>query len=231
MSLQKILDSLHIVLVIVSIAAIIFACYGGYNLYQQVTPITSEITKSLKFINKPDSGLLPVTHDAVVDAKNLIGMTGIIVRHEEHQLTTLDKQEAILFNDIHTSLGNVNTLLVAGKSQLDSSTRTTDELTQVLAEAKTTIVTTNDNLNSLTPLLDNLTKTVHDGDVLVSNESIPQIIKNVDKTSAGIATVSTNAALVTSHYENMIDHPKKMSFFEKIKNTGNLAWHIMMLLK
>ena len=213
---------------IVIIAAVIFFCIGSFFLgtqiihtLQGIDTATADIHSTFEVINRPRTGTLAGLNQVIFGADALMKHTNKILDHEEKQLSTLDKQEASLFTDIHTfmnsatdTIGNVNT----AAKQLNTDLETTN----------TTIQTTNTAVGKLPGLLDQLNTLTGSLDKKVNDPDIKKSISALAETSVQLQGTTTDVRKISDHFEQQIDNPKK-GIVGKLKATWQVVWQLLML--
>ncbi len=221
-------------LYITVIIALIWACYGGFivvsELHEPILTVNQTandtdklIISATKFmdsandtmvkINKPQSGTIALLNTDLNTLKSEQIHIDMILRDEE----SLNAQQAQLFQDIHNTTAGVNNLTSAGTKALNGVSEDT-------AALKVALNTTNEQLKTIAPLVNNLNNTVTTINTTVSNPAITQTLEHVNG-------VTNDAQKVSDHFEQIIDHPKKVGFWGHLKQGWQIAWQIGMLAR
>ena len=215
----------------VYIGAVIFFCFIGYKLFVHVETTLSGVDTTLVSVNqgitslnsvlttvaKPKIGTLAVLHDSLMDFRlSLDGFNKILI-HEQLQLTKLDNQESTLFADLHDLAGT-------GK-------QTMQDLGDTARAGTTTLNATTTAVGKTGPVVDQLSVAVKNVNNLATDPNIKTTIASVASTMKHVDGVADSSEKVAHHYEQAIDNPKPMSFWQKARVAGDIAWHIAMLAK
>jgi hypothetical protein len=187
---HKTLIAQHMVI----IAAIIFACVGSYFVGKQIiSTLTSinvaanDVHATFGEINKPRTGTLAGLDQVIFGASALLKQTNGILNHEEKQLSTLDKQEAILFDDLHMLAGHTNDEVVT----LNTTTGTLNTL----------LGTINISATRVPSLIDNVNKIATDADGKINDPHVAAFMANLEPLSNNAVAISGNVAGITKNFD------------------------------
>ena len=208
----------------VMMAALIFLCAGLFFIGRQVVhtlsgidEATADIHSSFEIINRPRTGTIAGLNQVIFGIDALSKHSNAILDHEEKQLTTLDKQEEILFDDLHTIANNSNNEILT----LNTTTATLNTLLGNINKSAEKVPDTITSVNKVTK----------DVDDRVIDPSITRILNATTGTTEQLEVITTNTSKVTTHLEQVIDNPKPLTVKEKILATFNILWKIGMLAK
>ena len=215
----------------VYIGAVIFFCFIGYKLFVHVETTLSGVDTTLVSVNQgitslnsvlttlaePKIGTLAVLHDSLMDFRlSLNGFNKILI-HEQLQLTKLDNQESTLFADLHDLAGT-------GK-------QTMQDLGDTARAGTTTLNATTTAVGKTGPVVDQLSVAVKNVNNLATDPNIKTTIENVASTTKHVDGIADSSEKVAAHYEQIIDQPKHMTFWQKVRTGADIVWHIAMLAK
>lgn len=177
----------------VTIAAIIFVCFGAYFIGKQVIQTLNSINttaidihSTFDVINKPRTGTLAGVNQVIFGADALIKHSNEILDHEEKQLSTLDKQETILFDDLHTIATNANTEIL-------SLNTTTVSLNTLLGNA-------NNSAEKVPELLGNINKIAVDTDTKINDPHVAAFIANLEPLSKNAVSITGSSAVIAGNF-------------------------------
>ena len=137
--------------------------------------VTANLNKTLDAINRPCSMTAPCGTLADIDrtlatARGALGQVEVAAKHENSQLSTLEAQERTLYGDLHSTLGHVDSFVIAGTNSINLTSMNTQP---VLAEA-------HNSLAELTVSLTSLNK-------VVADPAIPATLKATQKAAEATA--------------------------------------------
>ena len=166
-----------------------------------------DLAPTLDAINRPcglqgkPCGTLADLNRTLATVRGAVGTVETAGRHYDKQLSTLDKQEAILFKDIHG---------------------TATDARGAIADVRTTVNTANSALGHVAPVLDG-TKTAlasvqNDTDALhtrLTDPRVDNLMDSFNSTGRNVAGMTASGAGIlddghklADHYEKIIDNPK-----------------------
>lgn len=211
------------------IAAVIFFCVGAFFVGKQliatlqtVNTAGNDVHETFTLVNRPRTGTLAGINEAIFGASALMKHSNGILDHEEKQLSTLDKQEAVLFEDLHKIAVNAN----GGITNLNTATTTLNTLLGNINKAALEAPQLVDNISELA---DNLSKTTVDADNTLNSKDVKTLLGSLAGTSVQVEVITSNAAKVTTHLEKTIDAPPSIK--QKIEGAFDLLWKIGMLVR
>jgi hypothetical protein len=176
----------------------------------QLNATVAEANQTLVQINRPcggghPCGTLADLNKTMATIRGTVGQIEIAANHEDRNLTTLDRQESVLFADAHQTLGNGAETLTAA--------------TAALGQAKETI-------GAAKPLLEASTASVKDMDAVVSDPGVKSTLANVSAMTENGNRISKDAA---DEADKLVHPPvKKLTFWGAID--GFFLWihsHLM----
>jgi hypothetical protein len=163
------------------LAIIVFLAVIGYRVNRVLAGMsvaTNQLNVALRKVNQPKTGTLAEIDKTVLAAKSTLVHIDTAAEHEDHNLGTLDRQEAILF----AKTGGA----------LDSFTGTANAATQSLHGASLMFSTANDSIAAFKPLLEASTRTVDDADRFINQPALTATVENFRVTSGNLAATSTD---------------------------------------
>jgi hypothetical protein len=184
----------------------VFALSGiGWKVW--TAPKVPDLAPTLDAINRPcglqgkPCGTLADLNRTFATVRGAVGTVETAGRHYDKQLSTLDKQEATLFQDIHG---------------------TAKDARGAIADVRTTVNTANNALGHVAPVLDGTTTALasvqSDTDALHTRLTDPRIDslmdslnstgRNVEGMTGSGAGILDDGHKLADHYEKMIDNPK-----------------------
>lgn len=110
--------------------------------------VPAKINLTLDWLNRPGTGTLASLDKVILTTKSLEVHADLAIAHEDKQLATLDRQEAALFDDLHTTLSDARGTIAATTEAVKS---------------------TNAAMNALQPILVNSASVTEDADVTVKH--------------------------------------------------------------
>lgn len=217
--------------------AIIFACVGLYFLGKHVdstltnidtvatnvSTVATSVNSTFVEINKPRTGTLAGLNQDIFEAKGVLDQSNKILNHEDKQLSTLDRQEAQLFNDVHDLITTSNGTVQHLGSTLDAITGTSNQLT---ADLKST----NDTLQKFPSIVDSSNKLIKDADIQINDPAIHTTLTATADTTQQIDGITTSLNKMGQHFEKQIDDPHK-SIWSKLKVAWDIAWQAATIIK
>ena len=205
--------------------------YDAHQAISQTAQVESGLAQALKTINTPKSGTLSMLDDTILQGRLTIDATNRVLIHEQAQLTTLDDYARHLDTDLSGLSKHADTTLTS----LDGIG---PETTKTLSQAKTDLGTLNQSLDALAdpqtgiaPVVKDFHGLVRDADGLVTDPDVRRTLGNVADTAQNASVITGNAAKVTTHVEQAVDNPKKMTGWQKFKAGLEVAWKIAVLAK
>lgn len=163
----------------------------------QINTILSELTLTLKEINRPCSGNSNINpcgtiadlHKTLGTVRGTFGQIEIAANHESKNLTKLDSQEEILFNDTHKTLLSSNDTLISLTNTLNTINDSSKEIKPLLL--------------STTNTMDEFGRVINKTNTKLDDPTIGSILTNIDSTTKHIDSISEK-----------IDRNKKISIWK-----------------
>ena len=215
---------------IVIMAAVIFLCVGAFFIGKQViaTLVTintagNDVHETFIVINKPRTGTLAGLNQAIFGVSGLMKQANGILNHEEKQLSTLDKQEAVLFMDLHT-------IALGASGELTNLQTLTTTLNGSATNLNTALVTANSTLKVAPALVTAATTVINDTDKKINDPAVTKTMNATADIAVNVDGITDSTNKIGHHLEQTIDNPHK-SLGSKILEGWNVAWQILELAK
>jgi methyl-accepting chemotaxis protein len=211
------------------IAAVIFFCAGAFFIGKRlivtlntVNTAGNDVHDTFTVINRPRTGTLAGIDETIFGASALMKKGNGILDHEEKQLSTLDTQEATLFDDLHKIAVNAN----GEVTNLDTATTT---LNTLLGNINTSAEKAPQLVDNMSELADNLSKMTNDTNATVNSADTKKLLGSMVGTAVHVEGITGNIDKITTHLEKTIDSPPTLK--QKITGAFDLLWKIGMLVR
>jgi hypothetical protein len=198
----------------------VWGCFGMASHLIAAADRVSDATRQFSGMN----GTIAETDKLLLALKSTTVHADMVIAHEDKQLAKYDGYARNLDAEISRLAGHSDTTLNGVDRVLAATTGTANAATQAIGTAQSTIA-------SAQPLLGQLTATAKDADIVISNPQIGLTLADIQKSMASTASVTADTAKVTHHFEQIIDTPKKRTFWGTVKQGWQVIWQLGMLAK
>lgn len=179
--------------------------------------ITADAHKTLDRVNAPCD---PAPCGTLADLHRTLAT----VRGAAGQVEAAGRANSSLSADLH------NTQVELQKT-LESLSKTADAGSQLAQDASEGIRAGKPTLDALPAEVRLLHSVLGHADALIADPANRQTIEAVSRATENMATVTDNAAKVTTHFEKEIDTPAKHHWWTPIKTIWGITWQALMLVK
>ena len=180
----------------------------GYRVL--TAPALPDLAPTLNAINRPcpipgktgaPCGTLADLNRTLATVRGAVGTVETAGRHYDKQLSTLDKQEAILFKDIHGTATDARSAIADVRTTVNTANSALGHVAAVLDGTKTALASVQNDTDAIhtrltDPRVDNLM------------DSFNSTGRNVAGMTASGAGILDDGHKLADHYEKIIDNPK-----------------------
>ncbi len=199
----------------------IWGCFGLsahlISAVDHLSDASAQLATAGQAINNPKWGTLHEVDHVLLDSRMTLDLLNKAALHEDKQLTVLDGHLTEAFSDIHSTAQ-------AAQGTFTALAGTANALTVDEQTANGTIA-------AAQPFLGQLTATAKDADIVINNPQIGLTLTDIQKSMANTAVITGDAAKVSEHFEEIIDTPKKRTFWGTVKQGWQVIWQCSMLAK
>ena len=200
------------------------ACFLTYKLYLldgSVNQTLNAINLTIVKLNTPKTGTIDQLNNTIDHIGGVANQSQKILRHEQRNLNTLDKQEVVFFSDLHDIALNTET-------GIKSFQQTTIKLNKNLDSS-------NKVLQKFPSLVNQLTVTTMSLNAKINDPRVEQLLTNLTATSVQLKKTSVQVTATAKDVRKVSDHVTKVITKKKgiagkiwigVKIAWSFAWQI-----
>ncbi len=175
-----------------------------------ITYSMAEVDATLREINRPcgkkeSCGTLADVAKTLNTFRGAAGQLEVAAAHENKQLTTIDKQEAQIYADVHTSLTDLHGELLNVQELTASLNETTQQATATLRSTDHAVKTMDSTIQAAQPVLDNSSIAMGHLDALLTAPDLIQAMAHANAMTASGDRIMGDAAFEA----DKLTHPPK----------------------